>query len=138
VSPTTIVLGVNGGSLTLRASYGTVDWSIAESSGLVGRVTVSPAAGTLASGQSTTVTLSASSLLSGLRVAAPAGGLGACVDCTLTVNPGGITVTVVLDISIGGSSSPPQSGEPQSSEPRSSPPSSSPPGDDAKTGRLEN
>jgi RNA polymerase sigma factor (sigma-70 family) len=128
VTPTTIVLGVNGGSLTLRASYGTVDWSIAESSGLVGHVTVSPAAGTLASGQSTTVTLSVSGLLSGLRVAAPADGVGACVDCTLTVNPGDITVTVVLDISVGGSSSAAQS----------SPPQSSPPGDDATAGRLEN
>jgi RNA polymerase sigma factor (sigma-70 family) len=109
VSPTTILVGLNGSALTLKASDGQVNWSITESSGLIGHVTVSPAAGTLAAGQSTTVTVSASSLLGGLRAATVAadGGGGACVDCTLTVNPGGITVTVILDIDIGNSSSPP-------------------------------
>jgi RNA polymerase sigma factor (sigma-70 family) len=134
VTPTTIVLALNGGTLTLKASFGSVNWSIAESSGLVGRVTVSPTAGTLASGQSATVSLSAGSLLGGLRAAALAGGGGgaaACAACTLTVNPGNITVTVVLDISTGSSSPPP-----------SSPPPSSPPPDDARpavlAGRLVN
>ena len=135
--PTTVVLALNGGTLTLKASFGSVNWSIAESSSLVGRVTVSPTAGTLASGQSTTVSLRAASLLGGLlggglHEAAPAdggGGVGACVACTLTVNPGNITVTVVLDISVGSSSNPP-----------SSPPPSSPPPEDARpaavVGRL--
>jgi RNA polymerase sigma factor (sigma-70 family) len=127
VTPTTIVLGLDGGTLTLKASFGSVNWSIAESSSLVGQVTVSPTAGTLASGQSTTVSLRARSLLGGLvgglREAAPAGGVGACVDCTLTVNPGNITVTIVLDISVGSSSNPPPS----------SPPPSSPPPDDTKS-----
>jgi RNA polymerase sigma factor (sigma-70 family) len=138
VTPTTIVLGRSGGTLTLTASYGSVNWSIAESSGLVGNVTVSPTAGTLASGQSATVSLSAGRLLGGLAKAAPAdasGGVGACADCTLTVNPGNITVTVVLDISVSSSSCPP------SSPPPSSPPPSSPPPDSARTGaagRLEN
>jgi RNA polymerase sigma factor (sigma-70 family) len=134
VTPTTIVLALNGGTLTLKASFGSVNWSIAESSGLVGRVTVSPTAGTLASGQSATVSLSAGSLLGGLRAAALAGGgggAGACAACTLTVNPGNITVTVVLDISTGSSSPPP-----------SSPPPSSPPPDDSRpaavVGRLVN
>jgi RNA polymerase sigma factor (sigma-70 family) len=118
VTPTTIVLGLNGGTLTLKASFGSVNWSIAESSSLVGRVTVSPTAGTLASGQSTTVSLSAGSqrgLLGGLHEAALAGGsggVGACAACTLTVNPGNITVTVVLEISVGNSSSPPPSSPP--------------------------
>jgi len=101
VTPTTIVLGLNGGTLTLKASFGSVNWSIAESSSLVGQVTVSPTAGTLASGQSTTVSLSGGSLLGALREAALAGGggaVGACADCTLTVNPGNITVTVVLEM----------------------------------------
>ena len=130
VTPTTIVLGLNGGTLTLKASFGSVNWSIAESSSLVGQVTVSPTAGTLASGQSTTVSLSGGSLLGALREAALAGGggaVGACADCTLTVNPGNITVTVVLEISVGTSSSPPPS---------------SPPPDDARpaalVGRLVN
>jgi RNA polymerase sigma factor (sigma-70 family) len=140
VTPTTIVLGLNGATLTLTASYGSVNWSIAESSSLVGDVTVSPTAGTLASGQSATVSLSGGSLLSGLYKAGQAGagwGVGGCAACTLTVNPGNITVTVVLDISVSSSSSPPQS-----SSPPSSPPPSSPPPDSAKAagavGRLEN
>jgi RNA polymerase sigma factor (sigma-70 family) len=114
VTPTTIVLGLNGGTLTLKASFGSVNWSIAESSSLIGHVTVSPTAGTLASGQSTTVSLSAGSLLGGLHEAALAGGggVGACAACTLTVNPGDITVTVVLEISVGNSSSPPPSSPP--------------------------
>jgi hypothetical protein len=75
--------------------------------------------------------------LGALREVAPAdssGGVGACAACTLTVNPGNITVTIVLDISVGSSSSPPPS-----SPPPSSPPPSSPPPDDAKSaGRLVN
>jgi RNA polymerase sigma factor (sigma-70 family) len=129
VTPTTITLGVNGGTLTLSASFGSVNWSIVESSGLVGNVTVSPTAGTLASGQSATVTLTPSSVAGGLRAAARSGAaVGACADCTLTVDPGNITVTVVLDISVGNSSS----------APPSSPPPSSPPADSARAGRLEN
>jgi RNA polymerase sigma factor (sigma-70 family) len=114
VTPTTIVLGPGGGTLTLRASFGTVKWSITESSSLVGLVTVSPTAGTLASGQSTTVTLGVTSPLGALRAAAVAGGGGggcggdnACTEGTLTVNPDGITVTVTLDVGTGSSSSPP-------------------------------
>jgi RNA polymerase sigma factor (sigma-70 family) len=124
VSPTTIVVGLNGSTLTLTAASGSVNWSIAESSGLVGNVTVSPTSGTLASGQSATVTVRASNLLGGLRadaLTAGGSGVGACVACTLTVNPGGITVTVVLDISASTCSSPPPS---------------SPPPDEAATGQL--
>ena len=133
MSPTTIVVGLNGGTLTLTASSGSVNWSIAESASLVGRVTVSPTSGTLASGQSATVTVSAGNLLGGLRAAALAGGAGwrgagACVACTLTVNPGNITVTVVLDVSVSTRSSPPPS----------TPPPSSPPPDEARTGWLGN
>ena len=111
MTPTTIVLGPDGGTLTLKASFGSVNWSIAEGSSLAGQVTVSPTAGTLASGQSTTVTLGVSSPRGGLRPAVLAG-LGACTDCTLTVNPGNITVTVVLDSGTGSSSSPPPSSPP--------------------------
>ena len=139
VTPTTIVLGANGGSLTLKASgFGSVSWSIAESSSLAGLVTVSPTAGTLASGRSATVSLTAGGAAGGaagtLREAVPAwgGGGGECADGTLTVNPGNITVTITLDASLCGSSSPPPS----------SPPPSSPPPDDARpavlAGRLVN
>jgi endoglucanase len=62
-------------------------------------------------------------------------GGGGCADGTLTVNPGNITVTIMLDTSACNSSSPPSS-----SPPPSSPPPSSPPADDAKpaavAGRL--
>jgi RNA polymerase sigma factor (sigma-70 family) len=105
VTPTTITLGPGGGTLTLKASFGSVNWSIAESSGLTGLVTVSPTAGTLASGQSTTVTLGVSG--------SPGSALAArAAEGTLSVFPGDITVTVVLDISTGNSSSPPSSSPP--------------------------
>ncbi len=88
VSPTTILLSpLTGASLTLAASGGPVTWSITEPSSLIGRVRVSPSSGTLASGQSVTVTLSVSGLAS--------------VDSQLIVNPGGIAVTVVLGVGIG-------------------------------------
>ena len=139
VTPTTIVLGANGGSLTLKVSgFGPVSWSIAESSSLAGLVTVSPTAGTLASGRTTTVSLTAGGAAGGaagaLSEAVPAwgGGGGECASGTLTVNPGNITVTITLDTSMCGSSSPPPS----------SPPPSSPPPDDARpamlAGRLVN
>jgi RNA polymerase sigma factor (sigma-70 family) len=129
VSPTTIVVGVNAGTLTLSASGGPVNWSIAESSGLIGSVSVFPTSGTLDAGASATVTVNATGGLAGGQRGAAAGeGISLCVGCTLTVNPGDITVTVELDVSIGGSSSPPQS---------SQPPSSQPPGEDAKAARLE-
>jgi RNA polymerase sigma factor (sigma-70 family) len=85
VTPRRILLTPGlGGSLTLTASGGPVTWSITESSSLLGNVTTSPTSGTLASGQSVTVSLSASSPVS--------------VDSQLTVNPGGITVTVVVGV----------------------------------------
>ncbi len=102
-----------GGTLTLTASGGPVTWSITESPGLVGELTVAPSSGRLLAGRSTTVSLSASGP-AGLTALAAHGGnpVGACVGCQLTVNPGGIKVTVVIDISIGPSSPPPSSGNP--------------------------
>jgi RNA polymerase sigma factor (sigma-70 family) len=86
VSPRTIVLSpLLGGSITLTASGGPVTWSIAESSGLVGKVSVFPASGTLAAGHTVTVSLS-SSLVS--------------LDSQLTVDPGGIAVTVVAGLGV--------------------------------------
>ena len=117
-TPATITLGSGGGTLTLKASDGSVDWSITESSSLVGNVTVAPAAGTLAAGESTTVTLSIAGRAGAPGAAARAGGGGgcggdngdgACTEGTLTVNPGGITVTVILNIDTDDNSSPPPS-----------------------------
>ena len=88
VSPTTILVGVgNSAAITLTASNGPVNWSITLSQSLIGGLTVSPSSGSLAAGASTTVTVTASDLLT-------AGG-------QLTVEPGGITVTVVLSLNLG-------------------------------------
>jgi RNA polymerase sigma factor (sigma-70 family) len=118
VAPTTITLGLSGGSLTLTADYGPVTWSITESPGLIGEVTVTPSAGTLPSGESTQVALSVSGSAPGLNAEAAAIGAGGgqgCVDCQLTVNPGNIKVTVILDIDTGDNSSPPPSSNPPDS-----------------------
>ena len=120
VTPRTIVVSaLTGGSVTLTASGGPVQWSITESSGLVGELSVAPSSGRLLAGRSTTVTLSVSSTLGGALSARAAGSPqavdwgGACVGCQLTVNPGGIKVTVVLDIDIAPSSPPPSSQSPE-------------------------
>jgi len=85
VSPTSIVLSpLLGGSFTLTASGGSVTWSVTEPSSLLGSLTVSQSSGTLASGQSTTVTMTVFGLAS--------------LDTTLTVNPGNIPVTVLLGL----------------------------------------
>jgi RNA polymerase sigma factor (sigma-70 family) len=87
VSPTSILLSLGGSAdITLTASGGPVTWSIAESSSLIGELTVSPASGTLAAGQSTTVSLSAGLLT---------------VAGSLTIDPGGITVSVTLGTDLG-------------------------------------
>ena len=88
VSPTSILLSVgSSATLTLTASNGPVNWSITESQDLIGGLTVSPSSGTLASGSSTTVIVTASDVLT--------------VGGQLTVQPGGITVTVVLSLNLG-------------------------------------
>ena len=75
--------GHGTGSFTLTARGGPVgSYSISSASGL----TVSPASGSLASGASVTITVTSESLIA--------------LDETLTINPGGATVTVVLNISL--------------------------------------
>jgi RNA polymerase sigma factor (sigma-70 family) len=110
VTPRTITVSpLLGASVRLTAAGGPVSWSITESSGLLGRLTVSPSSGRLQAGQSVTVAISASAG-TGLLARVAGGGVGACVGCQLTVNPGGIKVTVILAVSIG-SSSPPASSQ---------------------------
>ena len=87
VSLTRLVLvAVNGqgvGTFRLTAKGGPVDgYSISVPSGL----TVSPASGSLTSGASVTITVHSTSLIT--------------LDKQITINPGGATVTVVLNISL--------------------------------------
>jgi RNA polymerase sigma factor (sigma-70 family) len=85
VSPSTIVLSLLGpATFTISASGGPVSWSISEPSSLLGKVNVSPASGTLQAGQTAKVSVTVNGLAS--------------VDSTLTINPGGHTVTIVLGV----------------------------------------
>ena len=87
VSPGTVVLTpLLGSSITLTAEGGPVSWSVSEPASLLGELIVSPSSGTLAAGQSATVSISVSGLAS--------------LDTTLTVNPGGHPVTVVLGVGL--------------------------------------
>lgn len=87
VSPGTVVLTpLLGSSITLTAEGGPVSWSVSEPASLLGELIVSPSSGTLAAGHSATVSISVSGLAS--------------LDTTLTVNPGGHPVTVVLGVGL--------------------------------------
>jgi hypothetical protein len=72
------------GSFTLTAQGGPVSYSIMPGAGLLGNVSASPSSGSLAAGQSVTISVTSSSLVS--------------LDGTLTVNPGGIAITVLLTL----------------------------------------
>jgi RNA polymerase sigma factor (sigma-70 family) len=79
--------GVASGTFTLTAKGGPVShYSITVGSTLAGSLSVSPSSGSLAAGASVTITVTSRSLVA--------------VDGTLTVKPGGQTVTVVLSISL--------------------------------------
>jgi len=85
VSPKTVPLSpVLGGSLTLTAIGGPVGWTIIEPAGLIGKLTVSPASGILNAGDSATVTITVTGLVT--------------LDTRLTVSPGGQQVTVLLGL----------------------------------------
>ena len=78
------VTGLPTGTFTLTAQGGPVsDYSI---SGGSGQLTVSPSSGSIASGGSVTITVTATSLVA--------------VDTQLTINPGGHVVTVLVTISV--------------------------------------
>jgi hypothetical protein len=136
VAPRTIVLSaLSGASLRLTASGGPVSWSITESSGLIGELSVAPASGRLLAGQSTTVSLNVSGGLLGLASRAVTGsGAGVCVGCQLTVNPGGIVVSVIIEIDVTPSSPAPSSPAPSSSGPSCPPPSSGSPEPETASG----
>jgi hypothetical protein len=108
---------------TPHRSGGPVSWSVTESPGLIGQLSVAPSSGRLLAGQSTTVSVNVSGGLLGLAV--PRTGGGVCVGCQLTVNPGGIVVSVVIEVDVTPSSPPPST----------KPPSSASPGPEAASGR---
>jgi RNA polymerase sigma factor (sigma-70 family) len=81
------VKGTSIGKFTLTARGGPVSaYSITIGSALAGRINVAPSSGSLAAGASVTITVTSTSLVA--------------LDGTLTVNPGGQTVTVVLSVSL--------------------------------------
>jgi hypothetical protein len=83
VTPATVTLSpLLGGTLTLTANGGPVTWSVSVPASLLGSLTVTPAAGTLAAGQSATVSIGVAGL--------------ATLDAQLTVSPGAQVVTVLL------------------------------------------
>jgi RNA polymerase sigma factor (sigma-70 family) len=111
VAPRTILVSaLSGASLTLTASGGPVSWSVTESSGLIGQVSVTPSSGRLQAGQSTTVSVNVSGGLLGLAVPGTSGGV--CVGCQLIINPGGIVVSVVIEVDVTPSSPPPSTKPP--------------------------
>ena len=92
VSPSLLVLasvlgGPASGTLTLTAgSVPVTHYTISVPSSLAGELSVSPASGSIGAGQSTQVTVTLSGLLS--------------IDTTITVNPGGHSVHVLLGASV--------------------------------------
>ena len=115
MTPRTIVLGpLLGATLTLTASGGPVTWSITSSPALLGEASVAPSSGRLLACDSATVSLRRQQQRGRAWLARAALGNAAsvCVGCQLTVNPGGIRVLVVVDVSIAPSSPPPSSGSP--------------------------
>ena len=79
--------GTASGKLAVTAEGWPVsDYSITVGPTLAGRLTVSPSSGSLAAGESVTVTVTSTSLVA--------------LDGQLTVNPGGRTVTVLLSIGL--------------------------------------
>jgi RNA polymerase sigma factor (sigma-70 family) len=102
VSATTVTVSPTlPGSFTLMASAtgSQVAWSITEGSGL-GQVTVTPLTGTLGAGQTQAISVTLNSSPAGAKPAANPGlSLQGCTTCTLTIDPGGIVVTV--DIQVG-------------------------------------
>ena len=85
MSPASVVLApLLGGTCMLTAFGGPASWSISEPPGLLGELVVSPASGTLAAGQSGRVTITVNGLAS--------------LDTQLTVSPGGLRITVLLNV----------------------------------------
>ena len=80
------VNGTASGTFTLTAKGGPVGYSVTAGSALAGRLSVSPAAGSLAAGTSVTITVTSRSLVA--------------LDGQLSVNPGGHTITVVLSVGL--------------------------------------
>src|SRR5262249_13623767 len=78
------IAGTESSSFTLTAHGGPVTWAISAPSQLPGGVSLSQSPGTLAAGQSVTITVTGKGL--------------AALDEPLTISPGGQTVTVDLSL----------------------------------------
>lgn len=78
-----LVLG-SSGSFTLTAHGGTVNWSISAPSQVLGGISLSQSSGTLAAGQSVTITVTGTGVLT--------------AGSTLTISPGNETVTVGVSL----------------------------------------
>jgi RNA polymerase sigma factor (sigma-70 family) len=92
VSPTTILLApLLGGTVTLTANGGPVNWSISEPGSLIGQLTVYPSSGTIAADGSAQVTIT-TSLIS--------------LDSQLTVEPGGQQIAVLVGVGLLGRTGP--------------------------------
>jgi hypothetical protein len=84
-STTALTLSAAGtGTFTLTAAGGPVSYTITSGPSLLGHVSASPASGSLATGQSVTIAVRSTSLVS--------------LDGTLIVNPGGLDITVLLTL----------------------------------------
>jgi hypothetical protein len=87
VTPATVALSpLLGGTLTLTASGGPVSWSISEPTALLGSLTITPLAGTVDPGSPVTLMLTVAGLVS--------------IDTTLTISPGGESVTVLAGVGL--------------------------------------
>jgi RNA polymerase sigma factor (sigma-70 family) len=87
VTPATVALSpLLGGTLTLTASGGPVSWSISEPTALLGSLTITPLSGTVYPGSPVTLMLTVAGLVS--------------VDTTLTISPGGESVTVLAGVGL--------------------------------------
>jgi RNA polymerase sigma factor (sigma-70 family) len=80
------VNGTGSSTFTITAQGGPVSYSIAVGGALLGRISVSPASGSLAAGASATITVTSNSLVA--------------VAGQLTVNPGGHAITVVISVKL--------------------------------------
>lgn len=102
MAPRTIVISaLSGARVTLTASGGPVSWSVTESSGLIGRPSVTPELRPPAGEPEHDGQRQRQRRPPGpVGRAVPATRGAVCVGCQLTINPGGIVVSVIIEIDV--------------------------------------